>query len=655
MKIRSKVSLLTGAVFMSAVLVSLLSIWTMNITSRLRDAIDNGNRLVSTALTLHGLMKDLMFDLFTPQTYLLLKDLLHTEQFQSTRQDFRASVQQFETSVDAFMQSPEVKGLLRDQELRDAYETAGIMTAKASLKIASFQSTVDRLFASGVTEGPDLYRQLQSGPETEVSPFFDEVRETSYYLTNSFESFLSHFIRSLQQESALVRRQILFIFWSLTAVIGIATLSFSLGFARRISRRIASVEEGVRAVAHGDFGARLAIRTSDEFGALAEHFNILMTELKKNVDVIQSLMRDVGESLTARPEFQRILELIVEAAVRDSNADGAAVLVMDPVDGLVVASSAGDFPLPEHSPVLEGSDANPPDGIRLQQIVEQGQPVFIRQPRSLGPGREVRSFLAFPLTTTQGTVGTLCVVTVPPQPALADLDFTTFNSFAGYAALIIDNFFKYRELLEKREAEYRALQAQIQPHFLYNVLNGLVGLNRMGDARSLERALFSLKDMLRYILDKGRWTTVGEELDFVARYCELQQLRFAERLTVSISRDETVSSVRIPKLLLQPVVENAVIHGIEPLDRPGRLTVEACMGGQDGARTARITVTDDGAGFPPGAEGAAERIGLANVQERLRMAYPDSRFFIESSPGAGTRICMEIPRTQGNDENPDRG
>jgi sensor histidine kinase YesM len=653
MRIRSKITLLAGAVFMTAVLVSLLSIWTMNVTLRLRDAIERGNRLVSTALTLHGLMKDLMFDLFTPQTYLLLKDLLHTPRFQSTRRDFRASFQQFEDSVAVFMQSAEVKGLLRDQELRDAYETAGIMTAKASLKIASFQSTVDRLYASGVPEGSDLYRQLQNGPATDVSLFFDEVRETSYYLTNSFESFLAHFIKSLQEESALVQRQVFFIFWSLTALIGISTLTISLVFARSISRRIAGVEEGVRAVAHGDFGVRLAVSTRDEFGALAEHFNVLITELKKNVDVIQSLMRDVGETLTSRRGFQSILELIVEAAVRDSNADGAAVLVFDSANGLVVASRAGDFPLPMGSPAPSGDGET--DAADLHEIVEQRQPVFIRASRTLGPGGTVQSLIALPLNTTQGTVGTLCVVTVPPHPALADLDFTTFSSFAGYAGLIIDNFFKYKELLEKREAEYRALQAQIQPHFLYNVLNGLVGLNRMGDARSLESALFSLKDMLRYILDKGRWTTVGEELDFVGRYCELQQLRFADRLAVSISRDDAVCSLPIPKLLLQPVVENAVIHGIEPLDRPGILTVEALVVGQNGGSTARIIVADNGAGFLPGSDAIAERIGLANVQERLRMAYPDSRFSIDSGIGRGTRICIEIPLQGSNGENPDRG
>jgi sensor histidine kinase YesM len=638
MKIRVKISLLTGAVFMSAVFVSTLSVWTMNVTSRLHDAIDNGNRLVSTSLVLHGLMKDLMVDLFTPQTYLLLKDLLHTPRSQSTLREFAASVQQFESSVTDFMQSPDVKGLLRDQELRDAYDTARIMTDKATERIASFQATVDRLFSTGSVEGADLYRQ-QMDPATGMPQFFGEVRETSYYLTYSFESFLSHFLRSLQEASALIRRQVMVVFWSLTALIGAVTFSFSLAFARRISERIARVEEGVRAVANGDFGARLDIRTSDEFGALAEHFNLLIQELKKNVDSVQRLMRDVGENLAEPPGYQRLLERIVETAVRNSRADGAAVLVTDPVVGPVVATAAGRFPLPAQQPGPSATAAGPVD---WHSVCEQRQIVVVRKPGAVtgGPGEE--SLLVLPLATPQGTVGALCLVTFAPNPGFADLDVTTLSTFAEYAALIIDNFFKYRELLEKREAEYRALQAQIEPHFLYNVLNGLVGLNRMGEPRSLEAALFSLKDMLRYILDTGRWTTVAEELRFITRYCDLQRLRFPERLTVSITHDEGSAGVKIPKLLLQPVVENAVIHGIEPLDRPGRLVVEARAEASNGSTLTRITVTDDGVGFPSGTGDTVERIGMANVRERLRLAYPDARMAVESSPGQGTRICIEI-------------
>jgi sensor histidine kinase YesM len=655
MKIRSKITFLMGIVFLGAVMIAALSLWTMNEMTKLDETIQSGYRLLGTAQKVHGLMKDLMFDLFTPQTYLLLKDVLHTTRFQTTRNGFRQSVRDFETSVALFMSSPRVKGMLRDQEARDAYHVAQIMTQKASQRIDSFQQAIDRLFAEGEPTGADVYMRLQTDTRAGMPLFFDEVRETSYYLTYSFESFLSYFIRTLEQESLVIRRQILLLFWLLTTAIGAATFTLSLAFARRISRRIKSVEQGVRAISQGDFTARLAIPTSDEFGALALNFNLFMKDLKRNVDSIQSLMRDIGESITARPRFQRILELIVEAAVKDSSASGAAIITMDTAGAFAVACTAGEFPLRAGAGIPYEPAENGAPVIRIHEIIGGREPVFIREERTIGSGGRVGSFLGLPLSISQGTLGLLCVITGARNAPLTDLDCTTFSTFAEYAALIIDNFFKYREILERREAEYRALQAQIQPHFVYNVLNGLIGLNRMGDSRRLESAIFSLKDMLRYILDQGRWTTVGEELRFLGRYCELQKMRFPERLAVSIRCDEKVADVRIPKLILQPIVENAVIHGIEPLDRAGHLEITAEQVGGTGAASARICVVDDGVGYETSATHAEERIGLTNARERLHISHPDARLSIESAPGAGTRIRIEIPDGRLNGEDPHRG
>ena len=196
--------------------------------------------------------------------------------------------------------------------------------------------------------------------------------------------------------------------------------------------------------------------------------------------------------------------------------------------------------------------------------------------------------------------------------------------------------------LERREAEYAALQSQIQPHFLYNLLNGLIGLNRMGNRKSLEGALFSLKDMLRYTLEQNDWSTVAEELRFVEKYCELQQVRFQERLTVEIRCEEHAASFPIPKLILQPLVENAVIHGIEPLAEPGRLKVSARAIRKNGASGVGILVIDNGVGFSVAELPEDGHIGLRNVRDRLSLAFPHASLKIDSEPGSGTRIAMEI-------------
>lgn len=646
MRIRSKIALLTGGIFLGALLITALSIWTMNLTARLRDTIDSGNRLLSTANRLHGLMKDLMFDLFTPQTYQILKDVLHTPRFQTTRAEFRTAVVDFEAATTRFMASPRVKALLREPELRDAYATARTMLAKASQRIDSFDSTIDKLNASGSLGAEGLYRALQTASDPSIPLFFAEVRETSYYLTYSFESFLSHFIRSLTEESDLIQRQILLVFWSLTALIGVATLSFSFAFARRISARIKAVEQGFRRVSGGDFTARLDVASSDELGVLAANFNVFLPDLKRNIDSIQNLMRDVGKSITDRASLDRILLIIVEAAVKDSHASGAAVIVEGPEGETMVARTAGDFPFRSAEALPAAPCGTPQEAIALDRVLAAREPVFIREPCALGPAITAGSFIALPLVVSQRTVGMLCITTGAGSTPLTDLDYTNFSTFAEHAGLIIDNHYKYQEILAKREAEYHALQSQIQPHFLYNVLGGLIGLNRMGDGYGVERAVLSLKEMLRYILDAGDWTTIREEFRFLEQYCGLQQMRFADRLSVRFHLDPEAAEVRIPKLILQPVVENAVIHGIEPLDRPGTLSVDARVIRQDGASGVGITVSDDGIGIPANGKEAESGIGLANVRERLRIACPLSRIEVSGAPGQGTRVRIEIPEEQ---------
>ncbi|XEC94666.1 sensor histidine kinase [Paenibacillus tarimensis] len=203
---------------------------------------------------------------------------------------------------------------------------------------------------------------------------------------------------------------------------------------------------------------------------------------------------------------------------------------------------------------------------------------------------------------------------------------------------------EYRAVIREREAEYQALQSQIQPHFLYNTLNGFIALNRMGHTGLLEDAIFSLSHMMRYTLEHKAWSTVREELLFVRQYCDLQRLRFEERLQVTIHADKAVESALIPKLLLQPLVENAIIHGLEPKHGPGHLQVKAELPVTGAEPMLRICIIDDGVGFERQPEREKRNsIGLKNVEERLRIAYPNAVFSLRSAAGEGTSITIEIP------------
>ena len=219
------------------------------------------------------------------------------------------------------------------------------------------------------------------------------------------------------------------------------------------------------------------------------------------------------------------------------------------------------------------------------------------------------------------------------------------NNMIAQLKQLIDR--EYRAVLNQRDAEYRALQSQILPHFLYNTLNGFIGLNRLGDTRGLERAILALSGMLRYIFDRQDWVKLEDEFLFIQRYCDLQRIRFQERLESTICCDPAVKDMCIPKLLLQPLVENAVIHGVEPMSRPCQLSVTASLLQRDHASLVQISIKDNGHGFDTNLNGEKEGLGIANVRERLKMAYGDADFSIISQIGSGTLVTIEIPYRDG--------
>ncbi len=232
------------------------------------------------------------------------------------------------------------------------------------------------------------------------------------------------------------------------------------------------------------------------------------------------------------------------------------------------------------------------------------------------------------------------------QDEIAQLGFT-LNRMIAQLQELIDR--EYKAVLRQRDAEYKALQSQIQPHFLYNTLSGFIGLNRSGQTQVLEKAILSLSSMLRYILEHNDWTTIKEEIDFVEKYCELQKIRFEDRMNVQLDIDPRFHDVRIPKLLFQPLVENAIIHGIEPLDRAGTLHIEVksvvnlSVGENGGEQWLTIAVRDNGTGFDRDFMEDKEGVGLSNVFERLKIAYERAEYQIKSRPGRGTEVLVMLP------------
>ena len=200
------------------------------------------------------------------------------------------------------------------------------------------------------------------------------------------------------------------------------------------------------------------------------------------------------------------------------------------------------------------------------------------------------------------------------------------------------------------EAEVRALRAQISPHFIYNSLNAIASFINTDPDRARELVV-EFADFTRYSFRRhGDFTTLAEELRCIDRYLLLERARFGDRVQVSLRIAPEVLSTVIPFLSLQPLVENAVRHGLEAKGGPGHITITA---GGSGA-FAEVTIEDDGVGIDPeqlrsvlAGHSDGDHVGLRNVDARLRQVYGDEHgLVIETAPGEGTLITMRVPKSQ---------
>ncbi|MEE2569415.1 histidine kinase [Pseudarthrobacter sp. J64] len=200
------------------------------------------------------------------------------------------------------------------------------------------------------------------------------------------------------------------------------------------------------------------------------------------------------------------------------------------------------------------------------------------------------------------------------------------------------------------EAEVRALRAQISPHFIYNSLNAIASFINTDPARARELVV-EFADFTRYSFRRhGDFTTLAEELRCIDRYLLLERARFGERVQVSLQVAPEVLSTVIPFLSLQPLVENAVRHGLEAKEGPGHISITA----HDSGAFAEVQIEDDGVGMDPeylrsllAGHRDGDHVGLRNVDVRLRQVYGDEHgLVIETAPGEGTLITMRVPKSQ---------
>jgi LytS/YehU family sensor histidine kinase len=202
-----------------------------------------------------------------------------------------------------------------------------------------------------------------------------------------------------------------------------------------------------------------------------------------------------------------------------------------------------------------------------------------------------------------------------------------------------------RRLEEQRAAaaaaELVALRAQLSPHFLYNTLQSLTQLAREDPVATAE-ALETFGGLMRYAIAASgrREVALGDELGFVRGYLALERLRFGDRLAVREDVDDEALDCAVPPLLLQPLVENAVRHGLAPRAGGGAIALRANVAGE----TLVLEVVDDGVGAAPGSLHDATGLGLAAARRQVAAFGGDAgEFVVDTSPGTGFRACLKMP------------
>ena len=218
---------------------------------------------------------------------------------------------------------------------------------------------------------------------------------------------------------------------------------------------------------------------------------------------------------------------------------------------------------------------------------------------------------------------------------------------AGYA---VDYYRKYREReiqtsqlkAQLVEAQLQSLRMQLQPHFLFNTLNGIAGLVRNLENKAAVDMISGLSQLLRHALANSdrQEVTLREELDFLELYLDIEQMRFSDRLSVEMKIEPDTLEALVPNLILQPLAENAIRHGIARQVSAGTVRINARI--QSGLL--QINIDDDGPGLTAEADPEGSGIGLRNTRDRLERLYGDEyKFEVRNRASRGVEVMLLIP------------
>jgi two-component system, LytTR family, sensor kinase len=283
---------------------------------------------------------------------------------------------------------------------------------------------------------------------------------------------------------------------------------------------------------------------------------------------------------------------------------------------------------------------------QAQPVLTSGRTVVLdeREVTCADPDCPIRSGVLAPIVADEQVVAALAAY----GPSVSTGLVRATEELARWISTQVELAELERQRTRLMEAELRALRAQISPHFVYNCLGAIASFTRTDPDRARE-LLLEFADFTRYAFRRGgAYTTLRDELRNIERYLVLEKARFGDRLVFSLTIAPEVLPVAVPFLAVQPLVENAVRHGLERKTGIGHITITAADHGAE----AEISIEDDGVGGDPEAiravlagESEADSLGLGNVDARLRQAFGDRHgLVVETAPGAGTKVTFRVPK-----------
>lgn len=647
MKIKTKFYLLNIFVLSIIIIIILLCFFAGYKIFQLERTISRGFNLIAEARSIHGLLKDIIFDMFNPQMYNMLLDLTYSPSTPYIIKIWIEKEDEFRTSFKMFLNSKELKSLLNNSEMKVEYDALMNITNKVYIQIDELEKTILDLQSKGIFGQEKFYFKLQNQNDENRERFFIQVRTTSYYITNTFESYLNYFILSLKEQAAALQWMIIISLLIIILITGFLVLLAGYLISKNISDKILTVKDTVKLISKGDFSAHFQIDSNDEFKDLFVNMNLFFNKLKNNINSVLNLMHHVGMSINFSLKYEDLIDIICKTILNDVDLDGIIFIQLNNNENnFEIKNIYGKY-------LKKFSLLNSKYKIKttfIEDMEKIRSPVFIKKIKPKNNFNiikidysNIKSLIIMPIIINKDIKGILFTFTLKSNREMNDLDFFKLQTFSEYASLLIDNYNKYKELLEKKEAEYMALQFQVQPHFLYNIMNNLIGLNRKGEKQILEDSIFALKDMMRYTTKRIYWTSIKEEFDFLEKYLKIQKVRFGERLKYNVICEKNTEQIKIPKLLLQPIVENAVIHGIEPLKNNGFITIHSRIINNKNKKKLYVSIKDNGVGFDTKKINFKKNIGINNVEERIKLIFPKAYYKIKSMTNSGTEFLLNIP------------